>query len=309
VDFAAALMDAVDDDFVQAAATTPSAAAPSSGGLFGLSLGDNEAVLQMQMDTRFCVLNGAHASAAACRSLVDFLDSLLAADSDALDISQSSSTSMVSLAREELFRYAGDYETFLQSQLQTALTEFAGGTIAPRSRLALDRIHDFFRNENFAIDAREMKALEDEDRLAKELDDRFMSAMFLQQLSQKTESPVAHKIGEALVDSLTDIVWNALVIPDRQVTDWGALLFWKEIRRLQNLVTAILTTEHADQPPVFAWAKLSQVATVLQLDSPSEWLMYQSSTSVLTNTELEQIMSLRPDFSMDAIRTVVASGS
>ena len=318
LDFASALMDALDDDMVQAAVATKKTSsgsghgkppsAPSSGGFLGLSLGDNEAVLQMQLDTAFCVMNGAHASAAACRSLVEYLDSLLSSD-DALDTRGGGdrSTAMIQLAREELYRYAGDYEKFLTSRIHSSITEFAGGTRAPRSRLALDRIHDFFATENYAIDVQEMKALEEDERLAKELDTRFTSSMFLKQISQKGESHVMHLIGEELVATLTLLVSDALFVPDRKVTDWGALLFSKEIRRLQNLVASALTSEHADQPAVFAWARLSQIATVLQLESPSEWLFYRTSASVLTNEELEQTMALRSDFSPDAIRTVLSS--
>ena len=322
LDFASALMGALDDDMVQAAvANKPGRglpggvssprrlpSAPSSGGFLGLALGDNEAVLQMQIDVRFCVMNGAHASAAACRALVEYLDSLLKSD-DALDTRGGRSTSMIELAREELFRYAGDYEKFLKSQIHSSLMEFAGGTCASRSRLALDQIYEFFANEDYAIDVKEMKALEEDERLAKELDQRFFSSMFLKEISQKGESHVMHMIGEELVESLTQIVADALFVPERKVSDWGALLFWKEIRRLQGLVTQALTSEHADQPPVFAWARLSQIATVLQLESPSEWLIYRSSTSVLTNEELEKTMSLRSDFSVDAIRTVLSSMS
>jgi len=317
LDFALALMDALDDDMVQAAvAKKPGVvsspgrhpSAPSSGGFLGLSLGDNEAVLQMQIDVRFCVMNGAHASAAACRALVEYLDSLLKSD-DALDTRGGRSTSMIELAREELFRYAGDYDTFLKGQIRSSVVEFAGGTHNPRSRLVLDRIYGFFANENYAIDAKEIKKLEDDDRLAKELDGRFHSSMFVNQISQKGESHVIHMIGEELEESLTQIVTDALFVSERKVTDWGALLFWKEIRRLQGLVTQALTSDHADEPPVFAWARLSQIATVLQLESPSEWLIYRTSASVLTNDELEQTMSLRADFSVDAIRTVLSNMS
>eukprot|EP00977_Amphora_coffeiformis_P003315 scaffold614_cov163-Amphora_coffeaeformis.AAC.8 len=315
LDFASALMDALDDDMVQAAvAKKPGTvsspgrlpSAPSSGGFLGLALGDNQAVLQMQIDVRFCVMNGAHASAAACRALVEYLDSLLKSD-DGLDTRGGRSTSMIELAREELFRYAGDYEKFLKVQIHSSITEFAGGKRAPRSRLVLDRIYEFFANENYAIDVKEIKKLEDDDRLARELDSRFHSSMFLNQISQKGESHVIHLIGEELEEALTQIVTDALFVPERRVTDWGALLFWKEIRRLQGLVTQALTSDHADEPPVFAWARLSQIATVLQLESPSEWLIYRSSASVLTKEELEQTMSLRSDFSVDAIRTVLAS--
>ena len=59
-----------------------------------------------------------------------------------------------------------------------------------------------------------------------------------------------HLIGEELVETLTQLVSNALFIPDRQVTDWGALLFSKEIRRLQNLVANALNYSQADDGPV-----------------------------------------------------------
>lgn len=313
LDFASALAGALDEDMVQAAVSKKSGGsagripnAPSSGGFLGLSLGDNEAVLQMQIDVRLCVLNGTHAAAAACRALVEYLDSLLSSD-DALGSEGERSTAMVQLAREELHRYAGEYEKYLESQISLSITEFAGGARGPRSRLALDRIYDFFANENYAIDVKEMQSLEEDERLVRDLDKLFSSSMFLEQISQKGEANVLQKVGDKLVESLTEIVSDALFIPERKVTDWGALLFWKEIRRLQSLVAHALTSEHADQPPVYAWAKLSQISTVLQLESPSEWLIYRSSTSVLTTEELELTMSLRSDFSIDAIRTVLSS--
>ena len=311
LDFAAALMGAMDEDAVQAAAKGGSLnkppSAPSSSGFLGLSLGDDDAVLQMEVDTAFCVMNGAHAAASACRALVEYLDSLLTSDDAYRGGSGSGSTKMVGLAREELFLYAGEYEKFLKEQIHLSITKFAGGLRAPRSRLSLDRVYDFFVNENYAIDMKQMKSLENDDRLATELDDGFRSSMFIKQLSYKGESNVLHMIGEELVEILTQIVSDALYTTDRKVTDWGALLFWKEIRRLQELVTSVLTSEHADQPPVYAWARLSQIATVLQLESPSEWQLYRSSTSVLTNEELEQTMALRSDFSIEAIRTVLSS--
>jgi hypothetical protein len=314
-DFASAFLDALDEDLVHAAAaknsssvvsSTVKSGAPTSGTFLGLSLGENDAVLNMQLDVRFCVMNGAHAAAGACRALVEYLDSLLASE-DALDTRGDRSTALVELAREELCRYAGDFEALLQGQIALAFAEFCGGDRSPRSRLALDRIYHFFTEENFAIDAKAMKVLETEDRLEKELARQFTTSPFLQQISHKCESEVLQLIGTELVEGLTRIVVDALYCSERRITDWGALLFWKEVRLLQGLVGKALTAEHTDHPPVYSWPRLSQIATVLQLESPSEWQLYRSSTSVLSNEELERTMLLRADFSPDAIRTVLAA--
>jgi len=54
------------------------------------------------------------------------------------------------------------------------------------------------------------------------------------------------------------------------------------------------------------WERLSQVVTVLQLEKPSDWLAYHS-TSVLSPDELSRTLSLRVNFSADAIQSAVSS--
>lgn len=51
------------------------------------------------------------------------------------------------------------------------------------------------------------------------------------------------------------------------------------------------------------WERLSQVVTVLQLERPSDWSIYQA-TSVLTIDELRRTMNLRMEFSTDAVNAV-----
>jgi len=63
----------------------------------------------------------------------------------------------------------------------------------------------------------------------------------------------------------------------------------------QNVIDSKASTE--------AWERLSQVATVLQLERPSDWTLYKP-TSVLTKQDLRQAMQLRVDFSLDAISAV-----
>ena len=54
------------------------------------------------------------------------------------------------------------------------------------------------------------------------------------------------------------------------------------------------------------WERLWQVVTVLQLEKPSDWLLYHNpKNAVLTPEELERTLSLRVDFDPSAIPRVV----
>ena len=53
------------------------------------------------------------------------------------------------------------------------------------------------------------------------------------------------------------------------------------------------------------WERLTQAVAVLQLEKPSDWSSYYQSTSVLSSQELKGILSLRVDFSSEAIERVV----
>jgi hypothetical protein len=81
------------------------------------------------------------------------------------------------------------------------------------------------------------------------------------------------------------------------------MLLSKQVCLLQSFVFQLLGNQVFTALILEQWEKLSQVVTVLQLEHPAEWSIYQS-TSVLNKDELYQTMTLRVDFSMDAIATV-----
>jgi len=126
-----------------------------------------------------------------------------------------------------------------------------------------------------------------------------------------------------VVEIVLRSLWSTEV--PKKFTDWGSLLLSKQTRMLQTFVsTTLLQPSSRNEtdlgtvvaPPVVPasftakllqiWERLSQVTTVLQLEKPSDWLLYHS-TSVLQPDELARTFALRVDFSADAIQSVVAS--
>lgn len=126
---------------------------------------------------------------------------------------------------------------------------------------------------------------------------------------------MAHVLAELFLDVIT-----STYIPKR-FTDWGSLLFSKEVRLVQSFLQALMeravsvaAASHQDLAgvvPVLTsdWERLSQAVTILQLEKPSDWSAYYQSTSVFSPEELKAILSLRLDFQRDAIERVVVAAS
>jgi len=127
---------------------------------------------------------------------------------------------------------------------------------------------------------------------------------FVQQLRDKCESEVlqitAERVATVVVDIVLGVLWENGTdndngendIKKKVFTDWGSLLLSKQVRMLQRYVstTMIFSEETGDTPAASAmvavkllriWECLYQVVTVLQLEKPSDWLSYHS-TSVLS---------------------------
>ena len=77
---------------------------------------------------------------------------------------------------------------------------------------------------------------------------------------------------------------------------------------VQNHLSGLMEQAASDHaiPILPQWERLSQAVTVLQLEKPSDWSFYQA-TSLLSGEELERILTLRADFSKDAIAAVISS--
>jgi hypothetical protein len=355
-DFASAFLDALDQDVHRTESTSPNShrrrpptslqpggSAPSSGNflsLIGLDLNGDGATRHRRLDVEFCFLNGIHAAGTACRELVAFLDSLLAAspppNADQCDVLSSDddptllemdakSLAMIQLAREELFRSAQSYDEWLAHVVTEQVQQNSQSLVVLR---------DFFLDENYALTSSTIGAAESDDRLERDMMGPLKMCPFLSQLSHKLDADVCRRVGDELVHVLVDKVILQVLWTDRddeggngrdpvepkRFTELGALLLSKQVRMLQGLAARVVSNPELGSVasasisstapfllPNFAqWERLSQVLTALQLEKPSDWLLYRyQSSSNLSPDELRRTLLLRTDFSREAISAVV----
>jgi len=273
------------------------------------------------LDTEFCVMNGINAAGAACRSLVEFLDTLLSPDEEISGLPQGSSQqdekskAMIQLAREELSRFAESYSHKLTEHVKESIAAHCGpleedalGIRSPRG-LCFQHLKTFFEGEVYNLDANSILIAESDDRLDRELIIPLRESRLLGQMSQKCDSAVLEKIGKSSANTIVELILDALWKGDKQFTDLGSLLLSKQVRLIQNYISSTLSPDGSETVPpnlLPIWERLMQVLTVLQLEKPSDWLVYES---ILTPTELRSTLSLRTDFSKDAIEAVVGQVS
>ena len=326
-DFASALLDALDDDISDSHTPPPSQrqrapkSGPSSGGLFQSLVGGGDAFQQLRMNTEFCNLNGIYSASTACRSLVKFLDGLLdapEADSPEEAATTKHTNAMIQLAREELSQYEDSYERMLKAQVEHAIGQWCGSLNDPPKRKncpCIPALRNYYLEELFELDQSSFKKAEADERLERELLGPLRDAKFLQQSPNKFEAEVLATLCEKLTLILVELVLDCLLHAEypKRFTDWGSLLLSKQVRMLQQFLTKLQETSSSgnsgnqtrkDSNAAYqAWERLSQVTTVLQLERPSDWSIYQP-TSLLSADELRSAMRLRVDFSIDAINAV-----
>jgi hypothetical protein len=319
--FASALLGALDED-VKPSKSTPKkiASAPNSGGFLKLSsfgIGGGDKLEDLRIDTMLCALNGMHSASTSCSALVEYLDSLIQPEEGEEAIfdkdEDGKASSMISLTREELNRYAGAYKELLKTQIDSTVREWCGSSSDPSvyKGKCLPVLRYYLERENYDLkDASALHAAEDDVRLHQQYIAPMQQSKLLQNLS-KCDSEVLTLLCQSLTSLLVDLILDCIIsktVP-KDFTEWGSFLLSRQTRMIQNHVNSLL--EHAADdraairtsfPP---WEKLSQVVTALQLDKPSDWSDYQD-TSVLTPDELQSILELRTSFSKDAIAGVVA---
>ena len=336
--FAAALLDALDDDLSSSAisASTKGAtssklpSAPSSGSFLGsLSLGlgnsTSDKLQQIRLDTHLCSLNGFYSASMACSSLVKVLDSLLQPQEGEEETTSQQEqeskalTAMIELAREELFRFAESYRQMLQFQVERVVSEWCGSVqdaSVYKGNLCIPVLRYYLERESYDLnDAAALRAAEDDARLDQQYIQPLRDSRLLQQL-KKCDAEVVGFLTEQVSQSLVELWLDCLLsttVPKR-FTDWGSLLLSKQVRLVQQFISHAAeqaTSDLAKTPAPITkaasrWERLTQVVTVLQLEKPSDWSYYAAS-SILTPTELQSILNLRIDFSREAIAAVVAS--
>ena len=338
--FASALLDALDEDLGPDSKSptlekAPSSNPPTSGGfLSAIVRGDNEKMEQMQLDMEFCVLNGIHATSEACRSLVAFLDALLASPDDedndawaATDADNEKATAMIQLAREELFRFAGGYQKMLTSSMKATFASWCGELNSEaltsssmrskkRRQKPLNHLKSFFEKEQYNLQSNDFAKLEADERLERDFIRPLQESIFFQQLPEKCDEEVMRQAAEHMTLTFVNLIIACLWQSERKFTDWGSLLLSKQVRMLQAFVARVTDPSMSvggrttvdrgvgGASLIHKWERLSQVVAVLQLEKPADWLAY---SSILTADELGRTMSLRVDFPAEAIHAVVTS--
>jgi len=323
-DFAAALLDALDEDLgadaKEIATNNPPMPAPHSGGFLGALVGGNrDEQRKMELEAIFCMLNGMNAAASGCRSLLSHLNGLLEETSETEHetleptepvLTRQKSYAMINLANEELSSYTLQYEQHLAIALGDVTDSWCGSANATNNgeqQTAADFIRGFLSSENYNIDDVEYASAASDERLQKELYQPLLQSTFLSSLSTLCDSRVLELFADLLSSRLSETVISVLWAAKPRVSEFGSLLIAKEARLLQDLLVEILSSDGQAFPSLIeAWERLSQVLEVLQIEKPSDWSMYHSSC-VLAADEVEKTMSLRVGFSAEAVGAAVAS--
>ena len=132
----------------------------------------------------------------------------------------------------------------------------------------------------------------------------------------------------------SEIILQVLLKEKKEFNEWGAMLLSKQVRALQNVYCSLIlgadvssNTDEAQSVSIPAAARqantstilkqferVNQAVSVLQLEKPSDWLAFaykvgESDDTNLTSDEIGSVMSLRLDFSPDAIAKVCAEMS
>ncbi len=313
--FASALLEALDDDIAKAGPPTPKA--PSSGSFLSSIVSSlDENVQLMQLDMEFCVLNGLLAASVSCRNLVAFLDSLLSEDEFSfLSASEKTkSTTMIHLAREELFRFEQGYRATLKTKIAESIVSWCGSgkhedACPPNFRgKALNHLRYFLEHENYQLDPVSFAQSESDDRLERDFLGPLKESIFLKSMGNKCDADVLPLLAEQLSTSLVELLSESIWECESMFTDCGSLLLSKQFRMIQSFVANVTqpSGEGAVSPNLFhVWEPLSQIVFALQLEKPADWQAYQS-TSVLSPESLFRTMKKRLDFSPEAVQSVVA---
>lgn len=319
-DFAAALLDALDDDLgARPTAISPPMSpgrppsAPTSGGFLGsFTLSNSGQQQKVRLDMQLCAMNGIQSASVACTLLASSLEELLEDDTIVRpdNAQDSKATSMIQLAREELLRYADAYRRLLQEQVTAVLSEWCGALHEQPSRkgMCLHALRDFFQHEDYELNAANFGLVEADLRLDKELISCLRDSLILSSL-EKCDSEVSIALCKELSSQLATLILECFWQTHKRVTDWGSLLLSKQVRLLQSHVSSLVEHDEVTVSFLEQWERVSEVVTMLQLEKPSDWLAYKSYKEVLTKEELRQTLALRVDFSSEAITAVCGNPS
>ena len=124
-----------------------------------------------------------------------------------------------------------------------------------------------------------------------------------------------------------EIILEVVLKEQKEFNEWGAMLLSKQVRGLQNVYCSLVLGSGASSKEeegksgsnsatartntstiLKQFERVNQAVSLLQLEKPSDWLAFAykvgDGDTNLTIEEIRSIMSLRVDFSQDAIAKV-----
>jgi hypothetical protein len=241
------------------------------------------------LDEHFCYWNGMHAASAAVRSFAEVLNDDQCRDRlDNTTAEGPPSSSMISIIREDLERFAQSYESTLAWNLSAFIEtlEF------------WDNLRLFLKQETYDLSTpTSMATAEADERLDVGIAAPIRSSRFIQQIQLKAEVSVQHLIWNKLARHTANLLLNFLCEVKADFSEWGAILFAKQVRVLQDVIPS---------QDIASWNGLTESVALLQLEKPSDWNNYR--VDFLEHLSMEQvavILSLRVDFSKEAVANVL----
>eukprot|EP00986_Skeletonema_menzelii_P020197 scaffold30475_cov177-Skeletonema_menzelii.AAC.1 len=160
--------------------------------------------------------------------------------------------------------------------------------------------------------------MEDEERLDAEMIAPIRRSQIFEEIGRdKCDGVVVLQMAEEMSLRSIEIILSVLLKSEhcKEFNDWGALLLSKQVRLLQNTFSSLVlglgdTDEVCNTSTILTqFNRANQAVSILQLEKPSDWLMFAykvdgGDDTNLTADEIKKVMSLRVDFSEEAIATV-----
>jgi hypothetical protein len=183
----------------------------------------------------------------------------------------------------------------------------------------------FIESEVYNLDGASFRTVEGEDRIESEMIGPIRRSQIFEEIRQdKCDAVVVMQIAEAMSWKSAEIIMQVLLQGHTRFTEWGALLLSKQVRMLQNIYCGLVLDSDGLSGATLAKAgnssistasiltqfeRVNQAVSILQLEKPSDWLAFsykvgESGETNLTGDEIQKIMSLRVDFSEEAIARV-----